>query len=101
MDSELIWLLLKPSHLLAYTAVLGVVLWRRPIGRRLLVAAAMLVIVLGVLPTAWFVISPLETRFLTPADLGRVDGIVVLAGEEPARVSSELHGRTLVNGTRL
>ncbi|HVS24315.1 MAG TPA: YdcF family protein [Gammaproteobacteria bacterium] len=97
--ADLIWLLLKPSHLLAYTAVLGVVLWRRPIGRRLLVAAAMLVIVLGVLPTAWFVLSPLETRFLRPEDPGRVDGIVVLAGEEPARLS-EVYGQPL-NPSRL
>jgi uncharacterized SAM-binding protein YcdF (DUF218 family) len=100
MDSDLIWLLLKPSHLLAYTAVLGVVLWRRPIGRRLLITAAVLVIVLGVLPTAWFILSPLETRFLRPENLGRVDGIVVLAGEEPARLS-ELHEQPSVNASRL
>jgi uncharacterized SAM-binding protein YcdF (DUF218 family) len=100
MDSDLIWLLLKPSHLLAYTAVLGVVLSRRPLGRRLLLAAAILVIVLGVLPTAWFVLSPLETRFLRPEDPGRVDGIVVLAGEEPARLSG-LHAQPVLNASRL
>jgi uncharacterized SAM-binding protein YcdF (DUF218 family) len=96
MDTNLIWLLLKPSHFLAYAAVLGVVLWRRPLGRRLLAAAAILLIALGVLPTAWFLMSPLEQRFPIPADPGRVDGIIVLAGAEEARLS-KLYGQPLLN----
>jgi uncharacterized SAM-binding protein YcdF (DUF218 family) len=96
MDTNLVWLLLKPSHLLAYAAVLGLVLWRRPIGKRLLVAAAILLVVLGVLPTAWFVVTPLERRFPIPADPGRVDGIIVLAGAESARLSA-LYGQPQLN----
>jgi uncharacterized SAM-binding protein YcdF (DUF218 family) len=95
MDTNLVWLLLKPSHLLAYAAVLGLVLSRRPLGRRLLIAAAILLLVLGVLPTAWFLMTPLEQRFSIPGDLGRVDGIIVLAGAERARMS-ELYGQPLL-----
>jgi len=96
MDTNLIWLLVKPSHLLLYTAVLGIVLCRRPIGRRLLLAAAILLVVLGLLPTAWLLMTPLEQRFPIPADLGRVDGIIVLSGAEHARLS-ELYGQPLLS----
>src|SRR5215468_2754846 len=79
---SLFWLLVKPSDWIAYTAVLGFVLWRLSVGRRLIVAAAILVVVLGVLPTAWLLTSPLEQRFPVPANLDRIDGIIVLAGAE-------------------
>ncbi len=79
-----------------YTAVLGVVLWRLPIGRRLRVAAVVLVIVLGVLPTAWLLSSPLERRFPVPANLDRVDGIIVLGGAERAGLS-KFYGQPLLN----
>jgi uncharacterized SAM-binding protein YcdF (DUF218 family) len=92
MDTNLVWRLLEPSHLLAYTAVLGVVLGRRALGRRLLLAAAVLLIVLGLLPTAWLLMTPLEQRFSIPADPGRVDGIIVLAGAESAALS-KLYGQ--------
>jgi len=97
-DTNIVWLLLQPSHLLAYTAVLGVALWRRPLGRRLLVAAATLLIVLGVLPTAWLLMTPLEQRFPIPADPGRVDGIIVLAGAESARLS-KVYAQPLLNSS--
>jgi len=77
----------KPSDWILYTAVLGVALWRFRIGRRLRVAAVVLVIVLGVLPTAWLLSSPLEGRFPVPADLDRIDGIIVLGGAERAGLS--------------
>lgn len=96
MDTNLVWLLVKPSHLLAYAAVLGVVLTRRPLGRRLLVAAAVSLIVLGLLPSAWLLMTPLEQRFPIPADPGRVDGIIVLAGAERARLS-EVYRQPLLN----
>jgi uncharacterized SAM-binding protein YcdF (DUF218 family) len=86
----------RPSDWIAYTAVLGIVLWRLSIGRRLIVAAAILVIVLGVLPTAWLVTLPLEQRFPVPANLDRVDGIIVLAGAERAG-PSKVHGQPLLN----
>jgi uncharacterized SAM-binding protein YcdF (DUF218 family) len=79
-----------------YTAVVGVVLWRLSIGRRLRVAAVVLVIVLGVLPTAWLLSSPLEGRFPIPASLDRVDGIIVLGGAERVGLS-RFYGQPLLN----
>ena len=87
---------MRPSDWIVYTAVLGVVLWRLAIGRRLIIAAAILVIVLGVLPTAWLLSFPLEQRFPVPANLDRVDGIIVLAGAERAGMS-EWYGQPLLN----
>ena len=96
MITDLLWLLVKPSDWILYTAVLGVALWRFPIGRRLRVAAVVLVIVLGVLPTAWLLSSPLEGRFPVPAHLDRVDGIIVLGGAERAGLS-RFYGQPLLN----
>jgi uncharacterized SAM-binding protein YcdF (DUF218 family) len=87
VTTALIWLLVKPSDWILYTAVLGVVLWRLSIGRWLRVAAVILVVVLGVLPTAWLLSSPLERRFPVPTNLDRVDGVIVLAGAERAELS--------------
>ena len=47
-------------------------------------AGVLLVVALGVLPTAWAVMRPLEQRFGFPRQLERVDGIVVLAGSGDA-----------------
>jgi uncharacterized SAM-binding protein YcdF (DUF218 family) len=96
LTRSLLWLLVKPSDWIVYTAVLGIVLWRLSIGRRLVVAAVILVVVLGVLPTAWLLSSPLERRFPVPANLDRVDGIIVLSGAERAG-QSKLYGQPLLN----
>ena len=96
MARSLLWLLVKPSDWSVYTAVLGGVLWRLKIGRRLVVAAAILVVVLGVLPTASMLSSPLEHRFPVPPSLDRVDGIIVLSGAERAG-SSKVYGQPLLN----
>lgn len=98
MDTHLVWTLFAPSNLLAYTAVLGVLFCRRALGRRLLLAAAILLIVLGWLPTAWLVMTPLEQRFPIPADPGRVDGIIVLAGGESAGLS-KIYGQPQLNAS--
>jgi uncharacterized SAM-binding protein YcdF (DUF218 family) len=94
--NDLIWLMIKPSHWIAYAAVIGVILWPLAIGRRARAVAAMLVVVLGVLPSAWLLLTPLEQRFPLPENLGRVDGIIVLAGAERATLS-ELYGQPLLN----
>jgi uncharacterized SAM-binding protein YcdF (DUF218 family) len=91
-----VWLLVRPSDWIVYTAVLGVVLSRLAIGRRLLITAVILVIVLGVLPTGWLLGRPLEQRFPVPANLDRVDGIIVLAGAERAGMS-DFYGQPLLN----
>jgi uncharacterized SAM-binding protein YcdF (DUF218 family) len=86
----------KPSDWIVYTAVLGVVLWRLSIGRRLVIATVILVVVLGVLPTARLLSSPLEHRFPVPSNLDRVDGIIVLSGAERAGPSKH-YGQPLLN----
>ena len=96
LTTNLIWLLVKPSDWIVYLAVLGIVLWRLAIGRRFIVAAVILVLVLGVLPTAWLLTSPLERRFPVPTNLDRVDGIIVLAGAERASEST-FYGQPLLN----
>lgn len=96
LTTNLLWLLVKPSDWIVYTAVLGLALWRLAIGRRLIVAAVILALVLGVLPTSWLLTFPLEQRFPVPANLDRVDGIIVLAGAERARESA-LYGQPLLN----
>lgn len=82
MTNYFIWLLVKPSHLLLYAAVVGLLLWPTAIGRRCRAGAVVLLVVLGVFPTAAFVMGPLEARFGLPAELERVDGVIVLAGAE-------------------
>jgi uncharacterized SAM-binding protein YcdF (DUF218 family) len=97
LDTNLLWLLVRPSDWIVYLAVLGVALWRLAMGRRLVMAAVILVIGLGVLPTAWLLTSPLEQRFPVPTNLDRVDGIIVLAGAERANMS-KAYGQPLLNG---
>jgi uncharacterized SAM-binding protein YcdF (DUF218 family) len=94
--TKLLWLLVRPSDWILYTAVLGFVLWRSALGRWLRVAAVALVVVLGVLPTAWLLSRPLERRFPVPENLDRVDGIIVLAGAERPG-PSQLYGQPLLN----
>jgi uncharacterized SAM-binding protein YcdF (DUF218 family) len=88
MDRNLVWLLIEPSHFILYTAVLGIVLWPLRVGRWCRGACVVLVVALGLLPTAWAVMTPLEQRFGFPPKLDRVDGIVVLAGSEMARMTT-------------
>lgn len=96
MNTNLIWLLIEPSHVLAYAATLGLVLWPLTIGRRLRAVAVILFVAFGLLPSAWVIMRPLEQRFPVPTALGRVDGIVVLAGAESQGLS-EIYGQPLVN----
>jgi len=83
----LIWGFVRPSQLIVLTAVLALVCWRRPLGRRLALATAVLVLLLGILPTSWLLLRPLETRFPIPSGIGAVDGIIVLAGSEHSDLS--------------
>jgi uncharacterized SAM-binding protein YcdF (DUF218 family) len=97
--SKLVWLLMQPSMLLVVLLVGGIALlgsrWQRA-GRAALVAAAVLVVVGGILPLSTWLILPLEDRF-PRADLsqGPIDGIVILGGGEDARVAAARHVHAL------
>jgi uncharacterized SAM-binding protein YcdF (DUF218 family) len=69
--------------------VLGIVLWRTRAGNILRATAAILLVVIGVLPTSWLLVTPLEQRFPIPESLDPVDGIVVLAGAENPELSEQ------------
>ena len=71
-----------------YAAVLGVLLWPWSLGRWCRGLAVILIVLLGVLPTAAYIMRPLEGRFGSPAELERVDGIIVLAGPEITTLSA-------------
>lgn len=98
----LLWLFVKPSQLILLTALVAVVWWRRPLGRRLGLVTAGLVILFGIVPLGAWLMRPLETRFGAPIETGDVTGIVVLAGSERLTMS-ELHAMPLLNsmGNRL
>lgn len=87
-----IWLFVKPSQLILIAAVLGVAFWRWRMGRWCRGAAVVLVVIFALLPTAAWLMKPLETRFPIPPAFDRVDGIVVLAGSEIVTLS-ELYGQ--------
>lgn len=97
----LIWSFVQPSHLILIAAVVGVVLWRYRLGRWCRGAAAVLLIVFGLLPTSAWLMRPLEMRFAIPPE-ARVDGIIVLAGSEIVPLS-EVYGQPQVSsaGDRL
>lgn len=77
----LVWQLVKPSSLILLTALVGLVLWRWPLGRRCRSLAVVLTAAFGLVPLGAFLLGPLEAKFATPQP-ARVDGIIVLAGAE-------------------
>jgi uncharacterized SAM-binding protein YcdF (DUF218 family) len=92
----LIWAFLKPSQLLVWLALVGILFRSRPIGRRCLGMMALTLLVFGLLPTAHWLIAPLERRFDLPGPIERVDGIIVLAGSELAGLS-RIYGQPQLN----
>ncbi len=81
--------MIKPSHLLVWLALLGIVTCRRSSGRRLLLLTASVLVIVTVLPVGAWLIAPLEHRFSRPPDGAVPDGIVVLAGAEVSALTSD------------
>jgi uncharacterized SAM-binding protein YcdF (DUF218 family) len=82
--SKIGWFLIEPSNLLPVLALAGLLLARTRFaaaGRRLAVAAAAFLLILGLSPLANWLILPLEMRFPVPDLAGkRIDGVIVLGG---------------------
>jgi uncharacterized SAM-binding protein YcdF (DUF218 family) len=93
----LIWLFVKPSHLIFFAALAGILLWPTNIGKWLRNVTAVLVVVIALLPTGSVLVHALESRFSMPTDIGDVDGIIVLAGSEQVRLS-EVYGQPQLSG---
>jgi uncharacterized SAM-binding protein YcdF (DUF218 family) len=83
----LLWAFVKPSQLILLAALLAVVCWRRPLGRRLALLTASLVILFGLVPIGAGLLRPLESRFDTPTLAGDITGVIVLSGSERAGLS--------------
>jgi uncharacterized SAM-binding protein YcdF (DUF218 family) len=98
----MIWLFVEPSQWILLGALLTLVCWRRPLGRRVGLATAGLVVLFGIVPTGAWLMQPLETRFGVPTLTGDVTGIIVLSGSERVRLS-ELYSQPQLNaaGSRL
>jgi uncharacterized SAM-binding protein YcdF (DUF218 family) len=98
----LIWMFIRPTHIIALLAVFGVIFWKTRTGRYCRGIAVVLLVVLGLLPLSFYAIRPLETRFPMPSALEDVDGIIVLAGSEITGISKQ-YGQTQLNshGDRL
>jgi uncharacterized SAM-binding protein YcdF (DUF218 family) len=90
--SKVFWFCMRPSGLLLILLVTGAVLLHtryQVAGRRLVVAAVLLVVIGGLLPLGNWLMLPLEDRFARPDLAGqKIDGIVVLGGMELARIAS-------------
>lgn len=89
--SKLTWPLLQPLALLLLLVMAGALLswtgwWR--LGRWLVSGAALIALVVGVLPTGPLMLSVLEGRFPTPSQVGDLDGIIVLGGGVNALASA-------------
>jgi uncharacterized SAM-binding protein YcdF (DUF218 family) len=79
--SKIFWLLAAPSHLLGWlilAAALCALAGRMRATRRLVLAAAVLLLVAGVLPLSVWMTRTLEEEYPRPPWPARVDGILVL-----------------------
>ena len=90
--NNLLWLFIKPSHVVFLITIVGVLLWPTRFGRRCRHTACVLIVLLALLPVGHWLIRPLEQAYDIPATLDAVDGIIVLAGSERVGLS-EYYGQ--------
>ncbi|MEO6013438.1 MAG: YdcF family protein [Devosia sp.] len=93
--TRIFWLLAQPLSLIMLLLVLGLLLSFRK-GRgwsRFVMALGALLLFVGCFTTfGYAIITPLEDRFVRPAEPARIDGIVVLGGAMDSEVNSVRHG---------
>jgi uncharacterized SAM-binding protein YcdF (DUF218 family) len=82
--SKIFWGLFAPSHIIAWTSISTAILLlsnRQRTGRVLAVVSALLFVLIGVIPTAIWLLRPLEFQYDRPRQvLGAVTGILTLGG---------------------
>ena len=98
--SKAFWLVAQPGNLLVLLLVLGTALlftrWRR-FGRWLMVAVALVMLAVTVLPVGSWVLAPLEDRFPPLTRMpDRVDGVIMLGGAVSTFLTAE-RGQPTVN----
>ncbi|MFD2262572.1 YdcF family protein [Lacibacterium aquatile] len=97
--SKLLWWLFSPGNLILFGLIFGWLLslvgWRR-FGRSLCAFSVLLLLAMAVLPMGDWLLRPLENRFPAPANLTRVDGVIVLGGPINGDLS-RLRGQPVVN----
>lgn len=83
--SKLIWPLFAPGTLVVILGTLLTIgLWTRfyKSARTFLSIGCLIVLIIAVTPVSHMVITPLESRFMTPALPETIDGIIMLGGAE-------------------
>jgi uncharacterized SAM-binding protein YcdF (DUF218 family) len=84
--SKIFWGLFAPSHVIVWTSIAAAIClaagWQRA-GRNFAVITALLLIFIGIIPTAIWLLRPLEFKYTSPEKpLDRVTGILTLGGSE-------------------
>lgn len=100
-----VWQFAKPSSLLILAFLLGLVLTRSryyDVGRRLAWIAGSLIVICGLLPVGYWLLSPLQNRFPKPPFTAPPALVILLTGAEQTQMTSR-HGDVHVNsfGDRL
>jgi uncharacterized SAM-binding protein YcdF (DUF218 family) len=87
----LFWLVFSPSQIILGVVILGGLLLaagRERAGRRLAIVGGVALLLFGLLPTAHYLVYPLESRFPQPELPEHVTGIVLLSGAERPHASA-------------
>lgn len=103
--SKLLWIFVSPGGLLTLALAVGLVFafsarsFLQKTGRILCFIVLFCLVALSLLPVGDWALTPLENRFAlqTPA---RVDGIIVLGGDEQPQISEARHQPTANESTR-
>jgi uncharacterized SAM-binding protein YcdF (DUF218 family) len=98
--SKAFWLVAQPGNLLILLLVLGVILLftrHRRLGRGVVLAVTVLVLIIAVLPVGSWLLAPLENRFPQLVQMPQhVDGVIMLGGAVDTRLTAA-RGQPLVN----
>jgi uncharacterized SAM-binding protein YcdF (DUF218 family) len=77
---KLFWLFAAPSHLLVWILALGLVLWRKAVGRLLMAAVVLFYGALLFVPLGEWALNKLENQYPRGPWPARVDGVLELGG---------------------